>query len=185
MPESHNEDVRLAALTAVGDISAYGELVRRYQSAVLGILIQLTRHRAVAEDIAQDSFVRGFTRISQYNGSGSFRSWICAVAYREWLMYRRQNRYDHQSLDPNDNIQDADNMDTATSLIDQMDLQQALNCLPSDDRELLVLNYVAEFSHADIASLTELPLGTIKSRIKRSREKLKSLLGGVHNDRYR
>lgn len=182
MPASHDDDIELAVLTVAGDLNAYAELVRRHQPAVLALLVQLTHHRPLADDIAQDSFVRGFTKLHQYTGAGSFRSWICGVAYREWLMHRRRNQHDHKLSAFNEDFHSPVIADTTMPMINQIDLQNALDCLQPEERELLILSFVAECSHADIASMTKLPLGTVKSQIRRAKENLKNLLNGPHND---
>jgi RNA polymerase sigma-70 factor, ECF subfamily len=167
-------DEQLISMADAGDVQAYGELVLRYQAMVIGFLTRLTAQRSLAQDLAQESFVKGFLKLGQFSRSGTFKSWIFTIAYREFLTASRRAR---QSFIREQIVA----ADTVTSIEEDnsmsLDMERALQFITRNERETLVLFYSAGFTHAEISELSGLPLGTVKSHILRGREKLKIALG--------
>src|SRR6201996_6937105 len=78
---------------AAGDAAAFGALVREHQSRVRGFLRRLTRgDAALADDLAQETFLEAFRKIAQYRGEGSFGGWLCGIAWSRFLMERRKRK---------------------------------------------------------------------------------------------
>lgn len=171
-------DEELTALVlAVGDKHAFGALVRRHQGIVRNMLARMTGDRAWADDIAQDTFVRAFERIRLFSGQGSFRSWLCGIAYHEFLRAARRTRSARRTLDAyTREEQSAQSTSTAAPSTDALDVNRALAGLVEAERTAVLLCYACGLSHTEAADVMNLPLGTVKSHVLRGRKKLESLL---------
>ena len=145
---------------AAGDVAAFGFLVRQHQSPLRGYLRRLTRgNHALADDLAQETFLEAHRKLSQFAGKGSFAGWLYAIAWSRFLMEARQRK-----LEPLD--------DPALKL----DLEKALALLRPPERSALTLCFALGMPHEEAAEVMKVPLGTLKSHVARGREKLKILL---------
>ncbi|CAN5158880.1 RNA polymerase sigma factor [soil metagenome] len=184
-PTGH--DIELAALAAAGDRLAFGELVRRHGSAVRGLLRRLGADPATADDIAQDAFLVGFEQIADYRGEGAFGGWIKKTAARLYL--RRVKRDSRFVLTETAEDSAPIALDGPGATADRMDLDEALKILSNAERLCVSLCYGADWSHAEAAELLNIPLGTVKSHVKRGLDKLRTRMappsGRVSNDSAR
>ncbi len=163
----------IARVLADDDQHAFGELVRRHQSSVRGLLRQLTRTDiALADDLAQETFLRAYKNIRSFRGEARL-SWLYRIAYncfREDARRRKelvgvdekqlQAEHDPRTVDP--------------GLIH--DLMHALSLLPLHERTAVVLCCQNGLSHDEAARVLDIPLGTVKTNVLRGREKLKRTL---------
>ena len=172
-PSGHN--VELAALAAAGDRKAYGELVRRHGSAVRGLLRRLGADSAMADDIAQDAFLVGFEQIADFRGEGAFGGWIKKTAAR---LYLRKAKRDSRLVLGESAEAEAPpgGMDESRAAADRLDLDEALKGLSNAERLCVSLCYGADWSHAEAAEALNIPLGTVKSHVKRGLDKLRARL---------
>lgn len=172
-PPTTGHDVELAALAATGDRRAYGELVRRHGSAVRGLLRRLGADPATADDVAQDAFLVGFEQIADYRGEGAFGGWIKKTAARLYLRkVKRDARLifsDAAPEEPSPTISDA-------APGDRLDLDEALKGLSHGERLCVSLCYGADWSHAEAAEALNIPIGTVKSHVRRGLDKLRARL---------
>ena len=173
-PTGH--DIELAALAATGDRRAFGELVRRHGSAVRGLLRRLGSDPATADDIAQDAFLVGFEQIADYRGEGAFGGWIKKIAVR---LYLRRVKRDARLVFSEDPERSAElgSTDSPGAAADRMDLDEALKILSKAERLCVSLCHGADWSHAEAAEALNIPLGTVKSHVKRGLDKLRTRMG--------
>ncbi|MDB5457891.1 MAG: polymerase subunit sigma-70 [Caulobacter sp.] len=171
-PKGH--DVELAALATMGDGLAYGELVRRHGSAVRGLLRRLGAESATADDIAQDAFLVGFEQIAEYRGEGAFGGWIKKIAARLYLRRAKREARLVLTESPEDG-DDPTALDQAKTA-DRLDLDEALKTLSKAERLCVSLCYGADWSHSEAAEALSIPLGTVKSHVKRGLDKLRARL---------
>ncbi len=165
-------DETLARLAAAGDTAAFGALVRTHQSKVRGFLRRLTRaDAALADDLAQETFLEAHRKIVQYRGDGSFGSWLCGIAWSRFLMERRKRKEE-----PLETAPETASVYTGPATIARLDLERAMARLSPDERAALTLCYALGHSHGEAAQILSLPLGTVKSHVLRGREKLKAML---------
>lgn len=165
-------DVELAALAAAGDRSAFGELVRRHGSAVRGLLRRMGAPAAEADDVAQDAFLIAFERVGEFRGQGAFVAWVRKIAARAYLR-RLQRERKIAALTAADEAEDVAATPDAAG---RMDLDDALRGLGAAERICVSMCYGAGLSHAEAADALNLPLGTVKSHVKRGLEKLRARL---------
>jgi RNA polymerase sigma factor (sigma-70 family) len=172
-PTGH--DVELAALAAAGDRRAYGELVRRHGSAVRGLLRRLGAESATADDLAQDAFMAGFEQVAEYRGEGTFGAWIKKIAAR---LYLKRVKRDARLIF-SDNVEPVEDVmvrDASGDAASRIDLDEALKALSRGERLCVSLCYGADWSHAEASEALNIPIGTVKSHVKRGLEKLRAKL---------
>ena len=172
-PTGH--DVELAASAAAGDRRAYGELVRRHGSAVRGLLRRLGADSATADDLAQDAFITGFEQAAEFRGEGTFGAWIKKIAARLYLkkVKREARLIFSDTVEPAEDVMARDASGDAASRID---LDEALKTLSRGERLCVSLCYGADWSHAEAAEALNIPIGTVKSHVKRGLDKLRAKL---------
>ncbi|MBX3476414.1 MAG: sigma-70 family RNA polymerase sigma factor [Brevundimonas sp.] len=162
-------DVELAALAAAGGRREFGELVRRHGSAVRGLLRRMGAEPALADDVAQDAFLQAFEKSAEFRGDGPFAGWVKRIAARLYLKRRaKEARYTAQS--------EVEEAAPAVDSVGHMDLDQALKALSEPERLCVSLCHGAGLSHPEIAAAMNLPLGTVKSHVKRGLDKLRARL---------
>lgn len=150
------------------DHRAYGKLVAKYQSDVRGLLIRLTNgDKALADDLAQEAFIRAYKYLRTFNATASFSTWIYRIAYNVFIDNLKNIKYT-EDIENYENIPDDDE-----NMSDEMDLQNALKTLKENEKVCILLHYEKGFSHSEISKILEVPLGTVKTNILRGKEKLK------------
>jgi RNA polymerase sigma-70 factor (ECF subfamily) len=165
-------DTPLVHRARTGDTAAFGALVREHQSKVRGFLRRLTRgDAALADDLAQETFLEAHRKIAQYRGDGTFSAWLCGIAWSRFLMERRKRK--EEPVETLDLLEPAE---FASASAARLDLEKAMAQLAPAERAALTLCYAFGHSHGEAAEILNLPLGTIKSHVLRGREKLKALL---------
>jgi len=165
-------DTILVQRARSGDAAAFGTLVRQQQSKVRGFLRRLTRaDAALADDLAQETFLEAHRKIDQFRGEGSFGAWLCGIAWSRFLMERRKRK--EEPLEAPD---ETASIDTTSASLARLDLEKAMAQLAPAEQAALTLCYAFGHSHGEAAEILDLPLGTVKSHVLRGREKLKALL---------
>lgn len=154
------------------DRQAYGELVLRHQSAVRRFLRHLTHgDYAWADDLAQEAFLRAYKNLAHFRGDSSFCTWVFGIAHNQFRNARRRSRHEAMDTAPEE-VVPAEN-----ERIDlREDLSAALRQLSSEEQTALHLCFQQGLTHPEAADVMQVPLGTIKTLILRSKEKLRSLL---------
>lgn len=127
-----------------------------------------------AEDLAQETFLRAWTRAGTYKGEGSYRSWLLGIAWSTFLMDARSRRrrppaYAGQKLAPE--------ASAAASAEQEAIVTDAMKRLKPEDRAAVTLCHVLGHSHQEAAAILGFPLGTLKSRVARGTAQLMTLLG--------
>lgn len=166
---------QLGARGAAGDGTPFRGVVEQHQSAVRGFLLRLTRgDAALADDLAQDSFVEAWRKRAQFRGHGSFRGWLLKIAHSRFLMEARRRR-----LEPLDEAADAPSPDGGLGPDLRFDLERGMARLAAGERAALTLCYALEYSNEEAAEILGMPVGTVKSHILRGRKKLLAMLESV------
>lgn len=166
-------DVELCSYAAAGERRAFGELVRRHGSAVRGLLRRMGAQSAEADDTAQDAFLAAFERISEFRGEGTFAGWVKRIAARQYLRrLQREKRLTALAAEEGHDEPEAESGDADH----RIDLDEALKVLSAAERLCVSMCYGAGLSHNEAAEALNLPLGTVKSHVKRGLEKLRARL---------
>ena len=163
-------DTELAAMAAAGGRREFGELVRRHAASVRGLLRRMGADPALADDVAQDAFIQAFERCADFRGEGAFSAWVRKIAARLYVKRRQKEARWAE-------ISEAE--EPATLIPDgtrSLDLDDALKGLSEVERVCVSLCHGAGLTQAEIADALNLPLGTVKSHVKRGLDKLRSRL---------
>ena len=161
----------LVTMARRGDRDAFAELVRRREAWMRTLLLRCCNNHALAEDLAQQAFIQAWRTIGQLRLASRFGPWLKRLAVNTWLQHVRRN----------DPLRDAsDETDTGSSQENtagiSMDLDRALATLKEPVRLCIVLSYHEGMTHDEIAGFTNLPVGTVKSHIRRGTKKLQQAL---------
>lgn len=165
-------DIALATQVAVfGNKRAFDQLVRQYQSPVRRFLLSQTAgNEALSDDLAQDTFLKAYTHIGQYHGTSSMLTWLMRIAYNVFYDYKRKTeRLQADELD----ARIADQQSSPTL---KTDLYQALALLKDEERSCITLQLIEGYRIDEIAGIMGIPSGTVKSHMKRGKDKLADYL---------
>lgn len=176
-----NTDAKLAQLAKNGDDSAAETLFRRYQDKVYGYLLRVTRNRELAADATQETFIRGFKGLSNYQEKSRFKSWLFRIAYNEGArILSRQSGLPDTGVDDviMDTLPDTSPLPNESYAQSQLafNIQQAVDALPEDLRTVVHLRVKEELSFKEIAEITGAPLNTTLGRMHNARKKLKEFM---------
>ncbi len=173
-----SSDEALVFAARAGSPEAFSRLVARHQQAVRGFLRRACRDAALADDLAQETFLAAWSRIGRFDGRSSFRSWLCGIAYKKHLGDRRSTL---RGLKRDGDWAEAQAMAVRREAghDDRLALQDAMADLPLEQRAAVALCLAADFSHGEAAAALDLPLGTVKSHVARGRLKLLERLGAA------
>lgn len=156
-------------------------LVKRHQSRVRGYLRHLSGDHAAADDLAQETFIRAWDRLRSFKGRGAFPSWLLSIAHNLFLQSTRKSGRERRLLAELEKHAVTEGIGdpsaTPGSGGDQVDVSRILEALSSSERAVIVLGYGYGFSHGEIAQVTGMPLGTVKSHIRRGKIRIRETLG--------
>ena len=187
MAEPPVSDAQLIARALVtDDRHAFAELVKRHQSSVRACLRKLTAgNHALADDLAQDTFVLAWRNLKSFRQEARFSTWLYRIATNCWLSDARKRKEellgdradavadDEDATMPHIDAMHADHA-RASSL--KMDLERAMAVLSDAERAAIVQCYHNDLTHEEAAYVLGCPVGTVKTHVLRGRQKLKAAL---------
>lgn len=168
-------DITLVTQVAVfGNKRAFDTLLRKYQSQVRRFLLGLTAGDSqLADDLAQETFIKAYTNIGKFRGLSSFSTWIMRIAYNTHYDYLRTH---HQTEDTDTPAVAARSGGTTADCALGMDILNALATLKPEERTCITLQLIEGQPIDKIASITGMTSGTVKSHLHRGKEKLTTYL---------
>ena len=188
-PRGRDEsDEQLMLNAGQGDRNAFDELVRRYSSRMVNVAYQVLGDRELAEDVAQETFLRAYKSAARYRQISKFSTWLYTIALnlcRNELRRRKFKTYSLEGMAERDEESKVrvDIPDEKTQ--PDLDLErkeagtlvrQAVEKLPEKFKTPLVLRDIQELTYEEISEILDLPEGTVKSRINRGRLRVKEIL---------
>ncbi|CAN5669365.1 sigma-70 family RNA polymerase sigma factor [soil metagenome] len=170
LPDETPDEV-LVARFKEGDDDAFATLVRRHEDRLFALSLRMIGERAGALDAVQETFLTAFKRIDSFRGDAQFGTWLYRIAVNSCHdLIRRRKRWSR----PEGTIEDAPHpgagLDETAAL--RIDVAQALAALPPEFREAVVLHDLAGLPYEEVAAVTKVAVGTVKSRISRGRRRL-------------
>jgi RNA polymerase sigma-70 factor (ECF subfamily) len=174
---SADPDIGLILRAGKGDRKAFEEIVVKYQKSILNTAYRYTGNPSVAEDLAQEVFVRVFRAAPAFKPTARFSTWLFTIVRNICSNYRqREGRFDHQtSTDLDLNLTPTHQESPETLLIRQeraRTVQKAIHCLPSSLKMPLILNQFNQMSYEEIAKVMKISLTAVKVRIHRAKQSL-------------
>src|SRR5271165_6677557 len=193
--EPVSDELALVASAKAGDVTAFEELVRRYDRNVFRIAQHITQNREDAEDVVQDAFIKAYTNLKQFQGQSKFYTWLVRIAVNEALMKLRRRRPERTvSLDEEIKTEDdsvprevADWSPNPEQQYSQAELreilQRTIQGLPPSFRTVFVLRDVEGLSTEETAAALDLSIPAVKSRLLRARLQLRERLSKYFKNR--
>jgi RNA polymerase sigma-70 factor (ECF subfamily) len=177
-------DEELMELVAANDADAFEVVLERHADAAFSLAYRICGRRSVAEDIAQESFLAVWRSGTRYDRTrGSVRTWALGIVHNRAVdALRRSGAHDRRRAS-DEGIEETleapertetQAIDNATSL----EIRDALGELPDEQRRVIELAYFGGFTHVEIASMIETPVGTVKGRMRLGLQKLRTQLQG-------
>jgi RNA polymerase sigma-70 factor (ECF subfamily) len=188
---SNLPDADVVALAQAGREPAFRELIRRYERPVFSLIFRMIRDRELAEDLAQDTFIKVLNHIDRYRPEFKLSSWLFKIANNVAIDQLRRRELDTLSLDGAPNARTRDEVEaTALQAVDRTEtplaelesrelgshIEQAIAKLRPEYRACILLRHVEGRSYEEIAESLDLPLGTVKTYIHRARHELREFL---------
>ena len=184
-------DADVVALAQQGRDAAYRELIRRYERPVFSLIFRMVRDRELAEDLAQDTFIKVLNHIDRYRPEFKLSSWLFKIANNVAIDHLRRRQLDTISMDGSPHAATTDAVEATSfeiaqpqeSALDEIEarelgsaIEQAIARLRPEYRSCILLRHVEGRSYEEIAATLDLPLGTVKTYIHRARHELRRAL---------
>ena len=184
-------DHDLIVLARKGSERAYRELLDRYQRPVFSLVYRMVRDRELAEDLAQETFVKVFNHLDRFNPKYKFSSWIFKIASNLAIDTLRKREPVTVSLDGSRHAQTADEVEATRITVESKDenpeefleakelgqeIERAIGLLRPEYRTAILLRHVEGRPYEEIAEIMSIPLGTVKTYIHRARGELRETL---------
>ncbi len=183
--EARAEDERLVTRVAAGDRRAFEALYDRYAATVFGLALKMLGDREVAEDAVQEIFWRVWRRLGSFDRSRAFAPWLFGIAHNYCIDELRRRKVRPQQVYEDDDHpilsgipDDTDIGETAILTEQRQVVRSALEQLPEEQRQALLLAYFGGLTQQEIAAQLGNPLGTVKTRMRLGLQKLRALLQG-------
>jgi RNA polymerase sigma factor (sigma-70 family) len=171
-----------------GDICAYDELIRRYQERIYATVYHMTSNHEDANDLTQETFIKGFQALKSFKGDSSFYTWVYRIAVNKTINFLKQ-RKNRTHLSLNDIDFNAENDPDLVALVSdrtprrdvglaelQQKLNNAMQKLSEPHRLVVTLHDVQGLSHEEIGNIMDCNIGTVRSRLFYARQQLQAHL---------
>ena len=174
---TYTEDTLLLGLQQ-HDEHAYSYLYDHYSNALFGIILQVVTQQEVAEDVLQETFIKAWQNIRSYNPQkGRLYTWLLNIARNSAIDRVRSKDFNNsaKTVGLSENVYN--NADHAMNRVDDVGLKKIISSLPEESRKLLNLAYIQGYTQDEIAKILQIPLGTVKTRIRSTLIQVRKLLG--------
>jgi len=182
------DDQQVVAAILGGDVNAYGTLVRRYQKPIFNLMYRMTGSHADALDLSQETFIKAYDKLRLFKTDRKFFPWLYTIGLNHARNFIRDSKSDPVSFsenfeeDPRVSIA-YDSEDPLYAQIEAHHLEKALQTLPTEYREAVLLHYHEEFSMEEIAEMLQLSVSGAKMRVHRGLKKLREMILGENDER--
>ncbi len=164
----------VARAVSAQDTAAFGELIRRHQSQLRNFLRKLTGDASMADDLAQDCLLHAWDKLQTFTGRGSFIGWLLKIAYTTFLQSKRRSKRYAAILDEAGRVAEIEQRSYHQMSSEAPDVEKLLAVLGEEERAIMIMAYACGLSHREIGEATGQPVGTVKSVIHRSKEKIRT-----------
>ncbi|PYP39657.1 MAG: RNA polymerase subunit sigma-24 [Gemmatimonadetes bacterium] len=190
-PPADATDQEVVAIARRRDEAACRELVRRYERPIFSLIFRMVRNRELAEDLAQETFIKALNALESYRPEYKFSSWLFKIANNAAIDHLRKRELDTLSLEGSPHadtpqlveataLQIGEKAETALEAVEHKELggeiERAIARLRPEYRTCILLRHVEGRAYEEIAEILNLPLGTVKTYIHRARNELRIAL---------
>jgi RNA polymerase sigma-70 factor, ECF subfamily len=179
------DDAALVAASARGDRAAFGELVRRHQDRLYNTVYRLVANAEDAQDIVQEAFLSAYQSLPGFKGDSQFFTWLYRIGMNLAISLKRKRHLvlsadtrlvGETGAEPEDQSDQCRPDRPIERAEDEQTLQDALSRLSPEHRVVIVLKELEGHKYETIAEITQVPVGTVRSRLHRARLELRDLL---------
>jgi RNA polymerase sigma-70 factor (ECF subfamily) len=175
-------DEAVVRLCQKGDREAFAVLVERHRTMLFGTAYLMTRDRQLAEDAVQEALIATWTSIGSLRNPSGLKAWLARIVVNEVRQQARKRRIPLVTLEELPDPPEADGAIAGIAGNEmRQDLARALETLPTDQREAVVLRFFSDLTVPEIAAATGSREGTVKSRLSRAMDKLGEMLRSYGN----
>jgi RNA polymerase sigma-70 factor (ECF subfamily) len=173
-----------------GDAAAFERIYQLHSRRVYALCLRIARNPTEAEDLTQEAFLRAFRKIQTFRGESAFSTWLYRLALNVVLMKLRKKNLPEASLDETTKSNEENTRQSngvggldprLTGLIDRLNLERAVEQLPSAFKAVFVLHDIQGYKHHEIAEMMDWSVGTSKEKLHRARTRLRELLQDSQN----
>jgi RNA polymerase sigma-70 factor (ECF subfamily) len=170
-PVHKTEEDALVAAARAGDTRAFGALVDAYGRAVFNLALRMVGNREDARDLSQMVFVKAYQKLETFDGRSRFFSWMYRIAINESLNWRGRRK---QQVELDERMESGEPLpdERAAASEEERMVQEALQDLTPEYRQVIVLRHFLDLSHAEMGTVLQLPEKTVKSRLHTARSRL-------------
>ena len=181
----NQEEILLSAARAVlmGDIDSYSVIVENLQTGLICLALGYFHNHEDALEMTQEFFLHLYERLKKFSGKASFKTWCYTVARNFFLKKAKQKKIATTSLPDEAVLQEPKNRDSHTLVSEEetrQEIEEALNTIPEKYSLPLRLFYFEEFSYTEMAGITGLPVGTIRTHLFQGKKRLKTKLSHLN-----
>lgn len=173
--EEQITDIELVKRSQKGDIEAFSELVRKYQTVVYNLAYRFMRDKDLAEDMAQETFVKAFKHLNGFRGDCAFSTWLyrvtCTVCITELNKRKKRNEVEFQPNIPETGYEENYSYKEIAEKI-----RKCVTYLPPKYATVITLYYLDGMSYEEIADIMNIPVGTLKTWMFRARKQLRRIV---------
>jgi len=174
-----NKDKELLRRALAGDISAFEELVGTNEKRIYNLCYRMMKNEQDAQDMAQEALIKAWKSLRKFNLKAAFSTWLYKIAVNTCLDELRKRKYNTQSIEDlsekGHTIKDEKNIDFEKKSDLRYELKQAMDKLETKEKLIIVLKDVQGYSYDEIGEILDCPVGTVRSRLSRSRKKLANI----------
>lgn len=179
MSEYSNMQILISSLKEK-DEKAYAYLYDNYSAALYGIIYKVVNNEEDAGDVLQDAFVNIWKNIESYDGSkgGSLFTWMLHICRNKAIdRYRQKNRVTENQKEYKSVHIGNEHANTANINIDRIGVQNIIEKIRPEHKEIIIQHYFKGYTHQEISDLNEMPLGSVKTKIRNAMIEIKNLVG--------
>ncbi len=187
MPHGTQDEAALVAEAIEGSELAFRTLVERYQRPVFSLVLRMVRDHGIAEDVTQEVFVKAWVALSRYDPRRRFASWLFKIASNAAIDQLRRKKLPTTPIETSDADQSSildriedERSESPDTLVKRHELSSALEAavaaLRPEYRLVVLLRFREELPYKDIAEATGMPLGTVKTNLRRARREIEDRL---------
>jgi len=173
-----DNETQLVIQAQNGDRNAFSELVRIHAKGVLNVVYRMCGDMLIAEDAAQETFIRAWQNLPSYRPQTPFRNWLYRIAFNAGMdMLRKEKRILPDDIEDMNLTDGKPGLESLVSQNERTDMvQRAISSLPDASRAVLILREYEGLSYQEISSTLDIPVGTVMSRLNYARTLLKAKL---------
>lgn len=171
-------DIELVNEVKAGNKLAFSELILRHQQSLLRTILRLCKEQSMAEDVIQESFVKAFQKLNQFEGRSSFKSWLFRIAINTAKNKLRTIKYDQVSMEYVHLSKEAEAERALVREATEKRIKMEVDKLPKKQRVALILRVYEDMSFKEIAQMMDCPYDTAKANYRHALMKIKAALNG-------